>query len=72
MVAGAFFALCAGVTIADDYSTNRHEVDKNPQWEFLIILKTNIEAKQMFKSKIYREANPYLMTTTNEKFYANA
>jgi hypothetical protein len=42
MVAGAFFALCAGVTIADDYSTNRHEVDKNPQWEFLIILKTYI------------------------------
>jgi hypothetical protein len=26
----------------------------------------------MFKSKIYREANPYLMTTRNEKFYANA
>jgi hypothetical protein len=59
VVAGAFFALCAGVTIADDYSTNRHEVNKNPQWEFLIILKTNIEGKQMFKSKIYRSKSKF-------------
>jgi hypothetical protein len=34
--------------------------------------KTKIEAKLMFKSKIYREVNPNLMTTRNEKFYANA
>jgi hypothetical protein len=35
-------------------------------------MKINIEAKLMFKSKIYREANPNLMTTRNDKFHANA
>jgi hypothetical protein len=35
-------------------------------------METNIEAKRMFESKIYREANPNLMTTRNEKSYANA
>lgn len=51
VVAGAFFALCAGVTIADDYSTNRHEVDWNPQWEFLIIMKTHINENK-HRSKV--------------------